>query len=330
MAYDGNKEKLNLHRYLQGYKGQALSYEIVKDLMSFVFDMVKDPGVSWVSQDSHIRLLNGIFKKVGQTLDDKTIDGIEESVCSAFVFRSQPEMPNIIGKLLRQGKTGEAPAKPTQASQPDSAAVPVPGPKDNAAGASGNETLFRRLHMELVTFESRIAKMAEAASQESHEAAKRMTLERIELESRLAIDREELSSIFSKERAEYRACLEKEHDELKDMLSSFLSEQEEGSKQAEHSLDERMHDLESVTETTKGSIETLLNEHAKKHDAGLQKTESLLDARLKSMEQKLHETEEKVSAGRRALKRMNVAVMIGLIVMIAGFGAVIYSLNVHP
>ncbi len=326
MAYNGNTAKSNLHRYLQGYKGQALSYEIVKDLMSFVFDMVKDPGVSWVSQDSHIRLLNGIFKKVGQTLDDKSIDGIEESVCSAFVFRSQPEMPNIIGRLLRQGKQGETPAKPTQASQSDSAAVPVPGPKDNAAGASGNETLFRRLHMELVTFESRIAKMAEAASKESHETAKRMTLERIELESRLAIERAELDSIFSKERAEYRACLEKQHDELKDMLSSFLSKQEEGSKRAEHSFDARMQGLESMAETTKGSIEALLNEHAKKHDAGLQKTESLLDARLKSMEQKLHEAEEKASASQRSLKRVSVAAVIGLIVMVAGFGAVIYYL----
>ena len=320
MAYGESTIKGNLHHHLQGYKGQALSYEIVKELMSFVFDMVKDPSVSWVSKDSHIRLLNGIFKKIGQALDDKSIAGIEESIWSAFVFKRQPQTYGNLGRLLRPGKPSEVPAL-----QGESAAVPPLETKDGAANASGNEALFRRLHLELAAFESRITKMAESSAQESREAAKGMAHERTELEARLAIERAELASVFSKERADYRTYLSKEHAELKEMLLRCLSGQEERSRQAAHSLDARVQSLYSALEALKESMEALLAGHTEKSAAGIQKAEGLLDTRWKAMEQRLHSMEEKASAGRKASRRMTVVAVIGLIVMIAGFGFLIYS-----
>jgi len=307
-----NTAKMNLHRHLQGYKGQTLSYENVKDMMSFVFDMAKDPNVTWVSQDSHIRLLNGIFKRIDQTVDDKSIAGIEESVCSAFVIQSPTKTVNSIGRpaaLVRQA---------------DGAAALDPEPKDSTAGAASNESIYRRLHLDLFTFENKISKIVEASAQDGRDAAKRMMLERIELESRLAIERAELASIFSKERSEFRTHLDKDQDELKDLIKAHLKSQDESLNQVEQSFDMRMQALETATAAMKESIETLLKEHTQMQTANYKKTEGLIDTRVSSMEQKIHAIEEKASAGRKTFRRLNAAAVIGMIIMVAGFLAVIY------
>lgn len=310
--------KGTLHRHLQGYAGQTLSYEMVKELMTLVFDMVKDPNVSWISQDSHIRLLNGIFKKVGQVLDDRSIAGIEESILTAFVFPSPNEKP--VG-LVKPNEL-PVPARPAE-STPASAA------KGSAAVAADHEAFYRRLHMELTAFENRLIKMAETASQESREALKRAALDRIEMESRLAAEREERASIHSNERAEYLACLEMQQAELQEMMSKFLKSQEERSRQAEHAFDARMKAMGAIMETSKDKIEALLTEHAQAQADNLKKAESQQEARFRAMEQKLLDMDGKAGQRRKAVKRVNTAAFINIILTLAGFGAVIYFLNVH-
>ncbi len=322
MAYDEKTAKVNLHRHLQGYKGQELSFENVKDLMSFVFDMVKDPNVAWVSKDSHIRLLNGIFKKVGQTVDDKSIAGIEESVISAFAFRRQHETQNSFGKRIVPDKQNDALLKPN--NQAGGMTAVVPSAMDKAAGTLDNEAILRRLHLELVAFENRISKMMEAFSQDSHETAKNLALDKIELEARLAIERAEITSVFIGERKAYMAYLTKEQDELRSLINWFLNNQEEKAKQAEQSLDGRIQALKSVMKIMKDNIEASLSGHTQKHTAGIQKTEGLWDERFISMEQKLREMEEMVSYSRRSLRRMNMLYVFGIIVMAAGFGILLY------
>jgi hypothetical protein len=314
-----NTAKGNLHRHLQGYAGQMLSYEMIKDLMSFVFDMVKDPSVSWVSQDSHIRLLNGIFKKVGQMIDDKSIAGIEESILTAFAFPNSDE-----GKPAGLNKPAEA----TVSARPaDNAAALVPLIKGSAS--ADNETIYRRLHLDMAALENRFSKMAEAASQESREASKRAALERVELESRLAMDREERVSSHSNERAEYLSCLEMQQAELQEMMNKFLRSQEERSRQADHAFDARMKTLGSMMDSMKEKIEAMFHEHAEKQSTAMNKTDSLQDTRTKSMERKLLEMEEKAAYNRKAIRRISFAAVTGIIITVIGFGAVIYFLNVH-
>lgn len=312
--------KGNLHRHLQGYIGQTLSYEMVKDLMSFVFDMVKDPSVSWVSQDSHIRLLNGIFKKVGQALDNKSIAGIEEAVLTAFIFPS-PEV-----KPAEPLKMTAAPAKPAATPQADSAAAPAPEPK----GSASNELLYRRMRLEFTGFESRIVKILEISIQESREAAKRAAMERIELEERLTAERAELAAIYANESAEYRAYLDREQAEIQEWMNGFYYSQDERSKQTEQTFGVRIKALGSLMETTKDNIEAMFQEHAQTQASASKKAESLLDARLKSMEQKLLDMEGKEAQSRKAIKRINTAAVFTILLMVIGFGAVIYLLQVHP
>ncbi len=319
-----NTVKIQLHRHLQGYKNQTLSFEMVKDLMSFVFDMVKDPSVAWVSQDSHIRLLNGVFKKVGQIIDDKGIAGIEESIWSAFVFNNPPEAQHVIGRLLRSGR-------PAEATQPmEKAAASAPEIKDGSAKAADSEAFFRRLRLELIAFENRIAKVAETAIKESHESAKRAALDRIELESRLAIERAEIASLLSKGRSEYIACLEAQRDEVRNLLSGYLAGQEKRAKLADSAMDMRLHALESVMAVAEEQIKSQLHGQTDKNPAGPGKAESPLDARLISMEQKLKDAEEKANKSSKAFRRLGASAVFGLIATVAGFGAVIYLLIVRP
>ncbi len=312
--------KGNLHRHLQGYIGQTLSYEMVKDLMSFVFDMVKDPNVSWVSQDSHIRLLNGIFRKVGQVLDDKSIAGIEESVQTAFIFPS----PNEV-KTAEPPKPADAPAKP--AAPANSAASSAPEPKGSAAG---NDLLYRRLRLELTGFESRIAKMLEISIQESREAARRAVMERVDLEARLCAERAELASMYANESTEYKAYLEREQAQIQEWMNNFYYSQDERSKQTEQTFGVRIKALGSLMETTKDKMEAMLQEHAEKQAAAAKKAESQLDTRLKSMEQKLLDMEGKEAQSRKAIRHINTAAVFAILLTVIGFGAVIYFLNVHP
>jgi hypothetical protein len=312
--------KSNFHRHLQEYMGQTLSYEMVKDLMSFVFDMVKDPSVSWVSQDSHIRLLNGIFKKVGQTVDDKCIQGIEESVQTAFIFPSPNEKP--AGPL----KPADSPSKPAAAAPAARAAAPESEQKGNSAG---NELLFRRLRLEFNGLDNRIEKMMELSIQENREAAMRAAMERIDLEARLCAERAELASVYANESAEYRAYLEREQAAIQEWMNNFYYNQDERSKQTEQTFGVRIKALGSLMETTKDKMEALLCEHTEKQASAAKKAESLLESRLKAMEQKLLDMEEKAAQGRKAVKHINAAAIFGILLTAAGFGAVIYFLNVH-
>jgi hypothetical protein len=311
--------KGNLHRHLQGYAGQILSYEMIKDLMSFVFDMVKDPSISWVSQDSHIRLLNGIFKKVGQTLDDKCIAAIEGSVLTAFAFPNPTE-----GKPAGL-KPAEAPVPVRPA---DSTAALVPPIKGSASGSADIDSIYRRLHLDMAALEIKFAKIADAASQESHEASKRAALERVELESRLAMEREERANTHSNERAEYLSCLDMQQAELQEMMNRFLKSQEERSRQADHTFDARMKTLGSMMDSMKEKIEVLFQEHEEKQSTAMNKTDSLQDTRIKSMERKLLEMEEKAAYSRKAIRRISFAAVTGIIITVIGFAAVIYFLNV--
>lgn len=313
-----NTARGNLHRHLQGYAGQTLSYEMVKELMSFVFDMVKDPSVSWNSQDSHIRLLNGIFKKVGQVLDDRSIDNIEESILTSFVFPSPSEKP---AGLVKMNET-PVPARPKESPAPALS-------KGSASNQADYETFYRRLHVELVAFENRFTRLAEAASLESREALKRSALDRIELESRLATEREERAGIHSNEHAEYLACLEMQQAELLDLMNRFLKSQEDRSRQADHAFDARMKAMGALMETSKDKIEAMLQEHAQTQAAAAKKAESQQEARFREMEQKLLDMDGKAGLRRKAVKRANAAVIINIILTLAGFGAVIYFLNVH-
>ncbi len=320
MQNDESVLKESLRRHLQAHKGQIFSYEMVRELMSFVSDMERNhPAISWVSEDSLVRLLNGIFKRVGQRMDDKSIAGIEESVLTALVFYAQNDIYDSTGRLAKQpGGTGR-PDEPR--AQKDQTAKP-------AAGADyALEDVYQRMLQELIIFENRITRIIEKSASESQDTEKKLLQEKKELESRRAAEYSAMESRLAKERLAQEARLAKERAEMTEMFHLFLSKYEERSGQTESAFDERMRNLESYVASMQAMSESAAKEQAGKWEGSASQSKSFFDAFAQRMDQKFDGLEEKFAASKRAAKRLTVLSVIGLAAMAAGFVAVIYFLK---
>ena len=327
MANEERKTRDRLHRHLLEYRGLTLTYEMVRKLMSFVFDMeATDPCISWISKDSHIRLLNGIFKKVGQTVDDAYITSLEDSIISSMAFQPQAEVYNNAGRLMKPVPPAtEAPLpliKPK--STPANAPTPTPAPMltstftpepatksavdskekpESKLNEAAIENAYQRILLDMAIFENRIARAIETTVSDTRDAQKRMLEERIELEARLTEERSVLESKFALEHAKQKELLGKEHSEIFDILSRFLARQTEQAHKAESLMEAHFQRMESSLGSLAEDSSLVFHEHTLQYENSAKKTEDSFDAYFHDLSQQMDELSRKLSLANKAARR---------------------------
>ena len=335
MANEEAKLRDSLHRHLAEYKGQALTYEMVRKLMSFVFDMeTNDPGIAWISKDSHIRLLNGMFKRVGQTVDDRYIASLEDSICSSLVFTPQPDAYASAGRLAKPMRPVGRPTETEQrglpaaaGSGPKAPVSPPPAPTpEGRAMADGKDAngAYQRVLLDLAIFENRISRAIEAAAAQSREADKRLMEERIELEARLSRDRAELEAGFARDRALQDAWNAKERTDMADFINRLYAVSGEQAQKAEALLGTRLAAIEATIAALRESSANAANEQSKKYEDSAKETGSRYNAQLEGLARKLETLESKLDAAGKRQRRMTVLWALSLAVTAAGFYALLF------
>ncbi len=334
MANEEAKLRDSLHRHLAQYNGQALTYEMVRKLMSFVFDMeTNDPGIAWISKDSHIRLLNGMFKKVGQTVDDRYIASLEDSICSSLVFAPQPDAYVSAGRLAkpmrpvgRQTEIAQGGLPVAAGSGPKAPVSPPPPPAPDGRMTDGKDAngAYQRVLLDLAIFENRISRAIEAAAAQSREADKRLMEERIELEARLSRDRAELEAGFARDRALQDAWHAKERADMADFINRLYAASGEQTQKAEALLGTRLAAIETTIAALRESSLSAANEQSKKYENSAKETGSRFNAQLEGIARKLETLESKLDAAGKRQRRMTFLWALSLAVIAAGFYAVLF------
>ena len=336
MANEEAKLRDSLHRHLMEYRGQALTYEMVRKLMSFVFDMVSSqPGIAWISKDSHIRLLNGLFKRVGQAMDDKYTASLEDSIWSSLIINPQPDILSGAGrlaKLLRpagrqtevESKAAFAPASQASIRQGSPQPPPAADTKLKGNEKTTSDSAYQRVLLDLAIFENRISRAVDAQALESREADKRLMEERIELEARLSRERAELEAGFARERAQQDARHAKERADIADFLNHLYAKTSEQSQRVEALLDNRLSAVHAAIASVKENSTSILSEQSSKYEINTKETAEKFHAQMESMTRKLEVLESKLTASAKSRRRMMVLWALSLAVTAAGFYAVLF------
>ena len=324
MSNQEAKLRESLRWHIAQYRGQVLTYEMVRKLMSFVFDMVtNDPGTAWISKDSHIRLLNGIFKRVGQSVDEKYVASLEDSIFSSLVINPPSEQNTSANRLSKPSQPASSELRPNPllpASQP---ARPA-DIKNRTEEKNAADSAYQRVLLDLAIFENRIVRTMDAAAAEGREADKRLMEERIELEARLSREREELEAGFATERALQDARHAKERTDMVDWMNRLYAISAEQTQKSESMLSTRLAAIETAIASLKESSTNIVSEQSTKQENSTKEAVDRFNIQLDGMNRKLDMLEDKLASARKGRRIMTVLWVLSLAVTIAGFYVIIF------